>query len=317
MDAAIKPVSSKCAALDDCPGLGLSAEPQRSNIWYQDGSIVLEAERLQFRVHISVLAAHSLIFKDMLEIGQSSVGEYAVEGCPLVHLSDSAQDLTYVLTAFYDRKFFDLREPQPFPVIAAMLRLGKKYELEYFYTEALSRVASECPTSLERWDAGSDELITNDDDGGLYFDMANLLRETDTISALPVTLYTCGQWYTHRELLEGLDCGSALSATNRTACLIGLDRLRLAALAHIDSWLTSNNSTCTTPAECSSWKAALVITESRTVEGFEALAEWRPRWETHLCRACTRHYKGLYNDNRRKLWEALPSFFDLPDWEHM
>ncbi|KAJ7862003.1 hypothetical protein B0H14DRAFT_2349692 [Mycena olivaceomarginata] len=43
------------------PGLLLT----QSNIWYSDGSVVLQAESTQFRVHASILFASLTVFKDM------------------------------------------------------------------------------------------------------------------------------------------------------------------------------------------------------------------------------------------------------------
>jgi len=54
--------------------------------WFDDGSIILEAESTQFRVHRTMLARHSSIFRDMFEIPQPAHGEPVVEGCLMVHL---------------------------------------------------------------------------------------------------------------------------------------------------------------------------------------------------------------------------------------
>jgi hypothetical protein len=77
----------------------------RSKIWYSDGSVVLQTEAVQFRVHASILSAASTIFRDMFEVAQGPENtDNQVEGCPLVHLSDDkAVDVAFVLDALYDR----------------------------------------------------------------------------------------------------------------------------------------------------------------------------------------------------------------------
>ncbi|KAJ7731870.1 hypothetical protein B0H16DRAFT_1733058 [Mycena metata] len=56
----------------------------RSKIWYYDGSIVLQAEQTQFRVHASLLSAGSTVFKDIFELARDpSNVDAQVEGCPL------------------------------------------------------------------------------------------------------------------------------------------------------------------------------------------------------------------------------------------
>ena len=64
---------------------------------------------MQFRVHRGVLALHSPVFRDMFSLpvpadaageGSDNVNEM-VDGCPLVCLSDSAQDLEIFLGMLY------------------------------------------------------------------------------------------------------------------------------------------------------------------------------------------------------------------------
>lgn len=73
----------------------------RSTIWYDDGSVVLQAECTQFRVHRTLLCQNSTIFTDMFSIPQPPPNESLVEGCALVHLSDSAEEVETVLRALY------------------------------------------------------------------------------------------------------------------------------------------------------------------------------------------------------------------------
>jgi len=72
----------------------------RSAIWYDDGSIVIQAGSTQFRVHRSILCANSPVLKDMLPME----GEL-VEGCPILRLSDSAEDVAHLLKVLYDRRW--------------------------------------------------------------------------------------------------------------------------------------------------------------------------------------------------------------------
>ena len=41
--------------------------PKRSEIWFEDGNIVLEAEGTQFRVHRGILSLNSPIFNTMVQ----------------------------------------------------------------------------------------------------------------------------------------------------------------------------------------------------------------------------------------------------------
>lgn len=87
--------------LEDVPSISIS----RSQPWFDDGNIILQAENTQFRVYRGILAASSSIFADMFSMPQPALcAETMMEGCSVVHLSDSAEDLRYVLEALCQRK---------------------------------------------------------------------------------------------------------------------------------------------------------------------------------------------------------------------
>mgnify|MGYP001335277068 CR=1 FL=1 len=74
--------------------------PTRSENWYDDGSVVLQAEDVQIKVHKSILVQYSSIFSDTFTMPQPA-GKPTVDDCPLLHLYDSAFDLKHFLRALY------------------------------------------------------------------------------------------------------------------------------------------------------------------------------------------------------------------------
>jgi hypothetical protein len=80
-----------------------NARPKRSEPWFDDGNLVLETEDTQFRVHRGIICTSSIVFKDMFGLPQLTQGDEVVDGCPVVHLWDSAVELQHVLKAIYDR----------------------------------------------------------------------------------------------------------------------------------------------------------------------------------------------------------------------
>lgn len=77
----------------------------RSSIWYNDGNIVLQAEDTLFKVHRGILAQSSFVFQDMFSLPPPPlIDAELVEGCPVVPLFDTAEDVGYMLHAICERK---------------------------------------------------------------------------------------------------------------------------------------------------------------------------------------------------------------------
>jgi hypothetical protein len=48
-----------------------------------------------------------------------------------------------------------------------------------------------------------------------------------------------------------------------------------------------------------------------------ALCEFAPGSPKSLCTACRSHAKELLQKGRKKIWDELPGFFDLPPWSEL
>lgn len=84
---------------------------RHSDLWFDDGSIILRADDTLFKVHISQLARHSAFFKDMFSLPQPDQGcvhpdlpiqMKGTENLPVIYLHDKAEDVGNLLTALYD-----------------------------------------------------------------------------------------------------------------------------------------------------------------------------------------------------------------------
>jgi hypothetical protein len=72
------------------------------DLWFDDGSVVLYAETVGFRVHRSLLSKHCNVFKDMFDIGQPAPTDQIIEGCLVIQLHDSPDDLRRFLRLIYE-----------------------------------------------------------------------------------------------------------------------------------------------------------------------------------------------------------------------
>ncbi|KAF7351078.1 BTB domain-containing protein [Mycena sanguinolenta] len=164
---------------------------KRSDIWRSDGSVVLQAENMQFRVHWSVLALSSSVFRDMQDIPQPP-DQPSVDGCPLVELQDSAIDVEHLLTALYDPTFLS-RAALSLGVVGALLRLGRKYDFKNLFDSAVARLSFQNPATLEEYVNlivdGRYNLTRIIPYPGYTVDLLILARESNMGLVLPVAYY--------------------------------------------------------------------------------------------------------------------------------
>ena len=88
-------------SLSDSPPTPSPVTATRSpDVWFDDGTLILEAGDTHFKVYRGILAANSTVFNDMLVVGSGS-GEETVDGCPVVRVYDDATDLKHFLKALH------------------------------------------------------------------------------------------------------------------------------------------------------------------------------------------------------------------------
>lgn len=76
---------------------------KHSEFYFPDGSLAIRISGTVFRVHASILARHSEVFRDMAEIPQPPNDQCeTVEGVPVVDLQDDVKEFEDTLHAIYD-----------------------------------------------------------------------------------------------------------------------------------------------------------------------------------------------------------------------
>ncbi|KAJ7196483.1 hypothetical protein GGX14DRAFT_325941, partial [Mycena pura] len=158
-----------------------NSTPIRSKIWMPYGDIILQAESTQFRVNRDVLAHQSSVFRDMFSVPQPA-DEPTIEGCPIVQVFDKAKDWALLLETLYNpcafssKYRFNAEKTLEFVVIAAMLRLGRKYDMPKVKNTALSRIHQAVP-SLSPLDMFTSERPSIAIKRGELVDLLNLVYE--------------------------------------------------------------------------------------------------------------------------------------------
>ncbi|KAJ7635363.1 hypothetical protein FB45DRAFT_911342 [Roridomyces roridus] len=310
----------------------------RSKIWYTDGSVILQAEQTQFRVHSSVLSLHSTVFKDMFEVvcGDGPF-DTRVDGCPVVPLfEDTAQDVEIVLEILYDHKFYRTQQ-KSFAQVAAMWRLGQKYAFDELRDEALRRLQYTFPCALadfhSRYFSDGATVATIPDTyiityPGLVFDAINLARATGLVSILPAAFFmACSASLEHRSIqqniLHGLPGASGalihLSSADKALCILATTDLVEKQFNGPYSWLHSCAHHCHGNPSC--YRLRNVVRDALGVPIPRMIAlDPHMSGEEHaeqFCLNCRTISQTVFRNRQSMLWEQLPAVFGLPPWKEL
>ena len=83
---------------------------------------------------------------------------------------------------------YNSQQPQPFAVLAAMIRLGHKYEAIHIRDGALAALQAEYPQDLDKWAEVGNDFSLIESYPGLSYDILNFAHELRLFSVLP-TVY--------------------------------------------------------------------------------------------------------------------------------
>ncbi|KAF7297755.1 BTB domain-containing protein [Mycena kentingensis (nom. inval.)] len=302
------------------------------NYWFDDGSIVLQAESTQFRLPKSLLAKHSVVFRDMLSLPPPPQDEPLIEGCPVVFLpGDKADDWNHLLAVFYPEDCFSDESCPTLASLAAVLRLSKKYDIAAFRSTCLECLKAEFPSALQGYELVRSKWINihvPNDSASSTLDAVVcavlLAQEIGIYSILPILFYTIASVWDqeacgfHNELFSRLD------PLDQVKCLKGYTKLGRSLPETPMKWLEetciATSSSCHSPTNCESSRIALLKDIALGRHGYQlahVFAEWDTDWEEFLCRSCISKAKAVYKTSQTECWEKLPSYFGLPDWEEL
>ncbi|KAF9219772.1 hypothetical protein BS17DRAFT_716408 [Gyrodon lividus] len=233
------------------------------DLWFSDGSIVLRAENTLFRVHKSLLARHSGFFHDLFTLPQlvadaaSSLSSSVIpsvqssgdiEGCQVLRLHDTPEDVANLLTTLVDGPSFGSNDPADFQVVSGVLRLATKYLVDSLREKALNHLAVAWPTTLKGWDAREDtarslELQAGPGAMSIYpspIAVINLAREVNAPSLLPSAFYDLSRYhfsqiFDHGESFEDSAWQCPLSSADMQRLALGKEASQHAITTLIQS----------------------------------------------------------------------------------
>jgi hypothetical protein len=215
-----------------------------------------------------------------------------------------------------------LKEQLPFAVVAAFMRLGTKYEIEDLRAEGIRRLHADYPSSLELYDElRNGKKLAIEPHVGRSFDIANLARETGTLSVLPVVLYSCCRIFDNEGLFEGCQTQDgnsviALSPTDQKICILAKDKLFALQARETFGWLDLNIEQDRCPdIRCKNTKRKIFKSVWYPKPQCAALDAWT--WSGRMCVDCEVDARGRHAAGRAEVWSQLPSVFALPEWDEL
>ncbi|KAJ6500872.1 hypothetical protein C8R45DRAFT_979395 [Mycena sanguinolenta] len=303
-------------------------------LWFSDGSLVVQAEQSLFRVSAAVLAARSSVFNDMLGIAQPPDTE-TIDGCPMVRLADSAEDVTCFFRAIFDSSFF---EPYPskvsFENALSITRLSHKYAVEYLLRRALVHLSHEFPMTLSTFDkrllrsTDFEDIIDGQGDIAPCLAVVQLARRVNALWMLPVAFYKLAS--AHQEDIPWiLQCkmfkthAAGLGDDDKLVfltCSVLLSRLQSEAICFLHS-----SDKCASSKKCNMARLDALTQVQNSIEegvGLDPLDlclnqdVWN-ELEEGCCVKCYELLSQACGQARQMIWARLPGICGLPAWAEL
>ncbi|RDX41458.1 hypothetical protein OH76DRAFT_1449652 [Lentinus brumalis] len=289
---------------------------------FDDGSIVLVAGNIAFKVYKGLLAAQSMVFSDMLSTGSAHATQ-VVDGCPVVHLSDSPEDLRHLLRALISKEQIlvyaqDFAHAYTFDQLAALVRLSHKYGIESVEKQAISCLKTYYADTFDAWEGPKGFRAMPEVGQGIG--AIRLARLTNNPSMLPVAFYECAilggkivqGWTREDGTVERLGWEDLERCINGYGALCRMIEFRIECLFKVEP-----GHTCSTRIRCKTGMRDLyadqIEFEWTTTRLLHSVADSVEKWASDysLCEHCAELIKERDRGERRDLWTKLPSIFGL------
>ncbi|KJA19709.1 hypothetical protein HYPSUDRAFT_69051 [Hypholoma sublateritium FD-334 SS-4] len=300
--------------------------PRRSEkFWFDDGSVVLQVESTRFRVHRSILANYSPVFDDLFKVPQPE-GDKSdwVDGCPTVCMSgDTTDDWDSVLSFIYKPSSLPTKWPDV-RKLAGMMRLGKKYQLDDIFQEALTRLEDQFPQELDAdhsTDCISDELHSWIESN--FEDIACIGEEMALWGILPFTYYLAVS--VDANIPEFLLSHPNLSYNSVRSVTYGSSAMWKDVVERSFGWAKPTETIiptkgCPTRHRCTAART-LVLGEVFTQIGSQdlciALDNWEKDADHEFCVECHKTAKQACQDGRAYILNNLGRYFLGEGWEEL
>ncbi|TFK88132.1 hypothetical protein K466DRAFT_521388 [Polyporus arcularius HHB13444] len=301
--------------------------------WFDDGTIVLVARDVEFRVYSGILASESPVFKDLFS-QPNPTRLVSIHGlpdipCPVVTLTDHPDDLRHILRIVYmthaGGRLYDAKSPS-FDAISASIRLGHKYQMMELYDESVAYLKDHFTDDFDTW-ANQPDWFPPGWKHAEAIGVVNLARLIGEPCLLPTALLACIEL--EDELVDGYtrSDGSQESLTleDLKLCIAAKTRLREAAVVALFRTLEPVVSAACKNAEKGGCRVALrtaIYNLHATVNVWIGGCIFQPYLDcvkdgkVNVCSRCSALLDARCIYERLHIWNRLPELVGIaaPGW---
>ncbi|KAI0365820.1 hypothetical protein BV20DRAFT_705100 [Pilatotrama ljubarskyi] len=293
---------------------------QNGEFWFEDGTIVLTAGYVAFKIYKGPLVEHSPVFRDMLSLPQPDA--HQVESCPVVPLSDAPMDVSCLLGVLMPNKRairpFGLAHP-PYPVIAAWIRLGHKYQIHSLVEQSLQYLRTLYPDNVKHLNKQPRYPAL------CAIGVVNLARLTGAHYLLPVALAECCTL--GEEIVSGFVLPDGrreqLSRVDLGACFRAKDKIIAKRVRAAERMFRGLPEECKRGGDCESDMEFFLMFLMKGTIGSLCVPRVDISWSAsakklyRLCSKCWDEVRGREEDEQVQLFRELPSLFGIqvPGWD--
>ncbi|KAI0753693.1 hypothetical protein C8Q74DRAFT_1211191 [Fomes fomentarius] len=298
--------------------------------WLEDGTVILVARDVGFRVYAGLLAAHSPVLKGLFDQSHPTCKVSSHRGeeiqCPIVHLSDSPEDVRYILRVYMpndDATPYDSLDPS-FELVSASIRLGRKYQMTTLYEKSLRFLKDHYTSDFDAWrKRGSWD--PDGWDGWEPIGVVNLARLMGEPSILPTAFLSC--MALEHQVLFGFEredgYKEVLTMADLGICFKANKEIIKDTIAIVLRTLQSRvSSRCSDASRCKGEmlkaRRGLDVFAHKLVQG-NLLLSYRSFVDgdrVHVCTSCRKMLNARLTDEYRKIWNRLPDLLgiEVPGW---
>ncbi|KLO07748.1 hypothetical protein SCHPADRAFT_945039 [Schizopora paradoxa] len=293
--------------------------PKRHDfLWFPDGNVVLATDASLFKVHKSLLAVHSSVFRDMFELpnvghagvvpGRDDAGlaSEAYEGVPMVTLvGDKGEDVAHLLRAVF--------EP------------NTKYDFNTVRKNVILHISRNYPKTLREYDAlyGYNSPMFGKRRTECHFPLlaAAVTAEVDVL--LPSLFLACSEL----DINEIIRQSQSITLETLRILIDGRERLAYVKVEIVDT-LSQQLRTMDANGECQNEVPCLqdacfidiqdfVISSLGDIVGEQVVRYYL----SPVCKGCGSFMARMVDEERKGKWDDMPSHFDsefaFTDWKEL